>query len=70
MTETWMIDVLTDLRRFANENQMARLADKLDDTINVAAGEVARHAGGMQRAEYCAEEIGDVLRSPVAVQHA
>ena len=32
-----MISVLADLRKFANDNSMAKLVKQLDDTIHVAA---------------------------------
>ncbi|MEM6409069.1 MAG: hypothetical protein AAF700_11705 [Pseudomonadota bacterium] len=40
MTNDWIIDVLTDLRKFSASNSMDRLADRLDDTIQVAAREI------------------------------
>ena len=41
MPNAWIIDVLTDLRVFAEQNGLARLADQLDDTVLVAASELA-----------------------------
>lgn len=40
MTNDWIIDVLTDLRKFSATNSMGRLADRLDDTIQVATKEL------------------------------
>ncbi len=40
MKDDWMISVLADLRKFANDNSMAKLVKQLDDTIHVAALEV------------------------------
>jgi hypothetical protein len=41
MTEKWMIDVLADLREFAKDNCMGTLVKQLDDTILIAASEMA-----------------------------
>ena len=40
MTNDWIIDVLTDLRKFSASNSLGLLADRLDDTIQVAADEL------------------------------
>ena len=40
MTNEWMIDVLTDLRKFAAKQAMLNLAEHLDDAILVAAVEI------------------------------
>jgi hypothetical protein len=40
MTNDWIIDVLTDLRKFSASNSLGTLADRLDDTIQVAADEL------------------------------
>ena len=40
MTNTWVIDVLKDLRTFAKQNGYAYLAAKLDETVLLAANEV------------------------------
>ncbi len=40
MTNDWMIDVLTDLRKFATKQAMPELAEHLDDAILVAATEL------------------------------
>lgn len=37
MTQDWIIDVLRDLQIFAGDNNLKRLADQLDDTIQIAA---------------------------------
>lgn len=36
-----MIDVLADLRKFAEKNSMAKLTAQLDDAIHIAASEMA-----------------------------
>ncbi len=44
MSNEWIIDVLTDLRRFAQKNGMSATAAELEDACLVALGELA----GMQ----------------------
>ena len=39
------MDVLADLRSFAMQNQMKSLAEQLDDTLLVAASEIAQAEG-------------------------
>lgn len=41
MTNDWIIDVLTDLRKFSASNSMERLANRLDETIMVASRELS-----------------------------
>jgi len=41
MTNDWIIDVLTDLKKFSAGNKLQRLSDHLDDTIMVATTELA-----------------------------
>jgi len=40
MSQEWMIDVLTDLKKFAHQNGLMELAEQLDDTLIVAATEL------------------------------
>lgn len=40
MTNEWMIDVLADLRKFAEKQAMLELAEHLDDAILVATIEI------------------------------
>lgn len=40
MAQDWMIDILTDIRRYAQKNAMLDLAEHLDDAILVAAHEI------------------------------
>lgn len=44
MSKDWIIDVLTDLRTFAHQNELPSLAVQLDDTVLVAAAELAQSA--------------------------
>jgi len=46
MTNDWIIDVLSDLRSFADANGLAHLADQLDATRLVALAELASHKQG------------------------
>jgi hypothetical protein len=41
MGHDWNIDVLADMRTFANQNEMPLLCAQLDDAMLVAAAEVA-----------------------------
>jgi hypothetical protein len=40
MQHDWMIDVLSDLRTFAENHKMGRLAEHLEDSILMAASEM------------------------------
>jgi hypothetical protein len=40
MAQDWMIDILTDIRQYAQKNAMLELAEHLDDAIIVAAHEI------------------------------
>lgn len=51
MTHDWMIDVLTDLRKYARTNQFPALAEMLDDTILVAAMEFRDRMSASNMAE-------------------
>jgi hypothetical protein len=62
MTENWMIEVLADLRKYAKNNSMGKLAEQLDDTIHIAASEMAPQMGEVKGAEQCADKTGDFLR--------
>lgn len=44
MSKEWIIDVLGDLRGFAQANAMPTLADQLEEAIMVAATEIAQLA--------------------------
>lgn len=44
MSQDWMIDVLVDLRDFAQKNDLDKLASQLDGTIHIAAAELILHA--------------------------
>jgi len=40
MSQEWMIDVLTDLKKFAQANGLMALAEQLDDSLVVAVTEL------------------------------
>ena len=40
MQNEWILDVLTDLKTFAQKNDLTALAEQLDDTTLVAATEL------------------------------
>lgn len=46
MPHDWMIDVLDDLRRYAELNGMATLAEQIGTTLNTAQDEIARSGAG------------------------
>ena len=49
MGHDWIIDVLTDLKTFADANDLNALARKLDDTKVFATAELASHGKGSGR---------------------
>lgn len=69
MPNAWIIDVLNDLRVFAEQNGLPGLADQLDDTVIVAASELAAQANSRRdgsleyasksRGSYTAAAAGD-----------
>ena len=46
MQNEWILDVLADLKTFAQQNGMGVLAEQLDDTQLVAASELASTGEG------------------------
>lgn len=54
MQEDWVLDVLTDLKTFAQQNGMFQFSEHLDDTLLVAAAELSAHGrrkGGAGQSE-------------------
>jgi hypothetical protein len=45
MQYQWILDVLSDLKAFAQANGLPALAEQLDDTSLVAAGEISQTMG-------------------------
>lgn len=54
----WILDVLADLKSFADANGLTLLAEQLDDTSLIAAAEIA--SGGDKA---CAERNGEQDRT-------
>jgi hypothetical protein len=46
MRNDWILDVLTDLKAFAQANGLSALAEQLEDTALVAAAEIASKGEG------------------------
>ncbi len=60
MSQEWMIDVLQDLRNFAVKNDLAELAEQLDDTIHIAVTELTVKASQTVVSEQNAKPNGSV----------
>lgn len=45
MEYQWILDVLRDMKSFAQENGLTALAEQLDDTQHVALAEIAMATG-------------------------
>ena len=45
MSDKWIIDVLSDLKRFSHRNGLFDLADAIDDSLAVARRELSRCGG-------------------------
>ena len=60
MRSDWIIDVLADLRSFAQANDLPLLAEQLDDTALIAAAEFASRDERSARRGHAGEthEIG------------
>ncbi len=70
MSQEWMIDVLEDLKSFAQQNGLLALAEQLDDTILVATAEIASavRPGGTGNAN--ADETRALHRAHGTGEHA
>ena len=65
MGHKWIIDVLADLRSFAQANDLALLADQLDQATKVAAAEVASTVEGASYSTRAHDgHIGSVSEGP------
>lgn len=42
MQYDWVIDVLADLKKFAQQNELTLLSEQLDDSIMIAAEDIKR----------------------------
>ena len=59
MTNEWVIDVISDLRSFAEQNGLPRLAAQLQETALLAALEVSSRPGGTVIAKDAGEARND-----------
>ena len=65
MSNEWIIDVLTDLKAYAETNGLEASADVLDDARLVILAELASHAGG--KAEITLGHEGQLGTHPVVL---
>ena len=63
MRSDWILDVLADLRSFAEANDLPLLAEQLDDTALTATAEIASKDERSASSAY----VGDVRQSRVPV---
>jgi len=71
MPNDWIIDVISDLKCFANNNGLPALAQQLDDAVLIAAMEIASNKGGVSDGNNVTSgPIGGVLRQVAARQRA
>lgn len=63
MSQDWMIDVLQDLRKFAQKNKLKKLAEQLDDTIHIAVEEITAKVPNDAAVEPYARPDGSVPRA-------
>ena len=52
MTNDWILDVLADLKAFADTNGLGALSLQLDQTANIAAAEISSRAIRVQTEAY------------------
>lgn len=45
MAHDWILDVIADLKAYANKNRLSALADELDEAMLIAATEIASAEG-------------------------
>jgi hypothetical protein len=60
MSHEWMIDVLMDLKKFAQQNGLMGLAEQLDDSLLVAAAELKQAGPELVVTNGYAKQNGDV----------
>lgn len=66
MSQEWMIDVLTDLRKFAQQNGLMGLAEQLDETIHVAATDLMSTKQATEATPRDANKTGNLYRAYAA----
>ena len=57
MQQKWIIDVLTDLRTFAEANGLPLLAEQLDDARMIASAELSTLGEGVPRGRGAQDNI-------------
>ena len=71
MQYQWILDVLSDLKAFAKSNNLAALAEQLDDTSLVAAAEISQVTGMLTGGfGLDAQKVGALHRAAAAVDNA
>lgn len=66
MSQEWMIDVLTDLKKFAAQNGLLGLAEQLDDSILIAAAELKLNEQGLAQGRGYAKQTDFIYRAIAA----
>jgi len=66
MGQKWIIDVIADLRAFADQNGLDLLAHQLDVTSAVAQAEIATMLEGAPRAANGNEPCAITMKSPIS----
>ncbi len=64
MNNEWIIDVLLDLRNFAEKQVMMDLAEHLDDAILIAAAEIRDLADDQHAVKVDDAKTGKISRTP------
>jgi predicted transcriptional regulator len=60
----WILEVLSDLRGFADANGLQRLAAELDQTLAVAAADIARTRSAERRMDHAEEQRSERPTGP------
>lgn len=63
MENDWILDVLADLKTFAQKNGFVALAEQLDDATLIAATEIATSDSGLPRMVRDGETAGGYART-------
>ena len=66
MKNEWMLDVLADLKRFADLNGMSRLSSELAQTFEIAKQEIVHPVGSARRVPGDERSCGAVPRPVVS----
>ena len=63
MANDWILDVLSDLKTFAQSNGLPALATQLDDATLIAATELASQEGPFERERWDVGHAGSDYRA-------